>query len=257
MFHLKFPKFRGYYTWEELGCLARALGYPVDLFKKNVTGSEVVVEEHGLSLKEAYKMVDHRLLERALHRTCNLHSGDWNMNVVRKCLYYLSHSAITFEELYNIRVAYQAFEQFDMKGLLIDQDILLSSIKMCGRSIAPMKLMHRLKHMKVHFEDKTRIQLSEYLELILWCGSYKDYTPEDGTAPQGKENELYKLADFEQLLSTMMPVLPRNLTMNTSKRSGTLARRIWGVRRCSRTPQSSVRRRGWKWLESKGSYTNI
>lgn len=34
-----------------------------------------------------------------------------------------------FEELYNIRVAYQAFEQFDMKGLLIDQDILLSSIK--------------------------------------------------------------------------------------------------------------------------------
>lgn len=201
MFHLKFPKFRGYFTWEELGCLARALGYPVDLFKKNVTSSEVVVEEHGLSLKEAYKMVDHRLLERALHRTCNLHSGDWNMNVVRKCLYYLSHSAITFEELYNIRVAYQAFEQFDMKGLLIDQDILLSSIKMCGRSIAPMKLMHRLKHMKVHFEDKTRIQLAEYLELILWCGSYKDYTPQDGTAPQGMENELYKLADFEQLLS--------------------------------------------------------
>lgn len=25
--------------------------YPVDLFKKNVTGSEVVVEEHGLTLK--------------------------------------------------------------------------------------------------------------------------------------------------------------------------------------------------------------
>lgn len=40
--------------------------------------------------------MDHRLLERALHRTCNLHSGDWNMNVVRKCLYYLSHSAITW-----------------------------------------------------------------------------------------------------------------------------------------------------------------
>lgn len=44
---------------------------------------------------------------------------------------------------------------------------------MCGRSIAPMKLMHRLKHMKVHFEDKTRIQLSEYLELILWCVALK------------------------------------------------------------------------------------
>ncbi|XP_061166815.1 dynamin-binding protein-like [Saccostrea echinata] len=192
---------KGYVPSNYLQCLARALGYPVDLFKKNVNGAELVIEEHGLSLKEAYKMVDHRLLERALHRTCNLHSGDWNMNVVRKSLYFLSHSAITFEELYNIRVAYQAFEQFDMKGLLIDQEILLSSIKMCGRSIAPMKLMHRLKHMKVHFEDKTRIQLSEYLELILWCGTYKDYKPEDGTAPQGKDKDLYKLADFEQLLS--------------------------------------------------------
>lgn len=51
---------------------------------------------HLFHPQEAYKMVDHRLLERALHRTCNLHSGDWNMNVVRKCLYYLSHSAITW-----------------------------------------------------------------------------------------------------------------------------------------------------------------
>lgn len=51
---------------------------------------------HLIHPQEAYKMVDHRLLERALHRTCNLHSGDWNMNVVRKCLYYLSHSAITW-----------------------------------------------------------------------------------------------------------------------------------------------------------------
>ena len=45
---------------------------------------------------------------------------EWSSDVVLCC---------RFEELYNIRVAYQAFEQFDMKGLLIDQDILLSSIK--------------------------------------------------------------------------------------------------------------------------------
>lgn len=55
-----------------------------------------MIHIHLISSQEAYKMVDHRLLERALHRTCNLHSGDWNMNVVRKCLYYLSHSAITW-----------------------------------------------------------------------------------------------------------------------------------------------------------------
>ncbi|KAK3103167.1 hypothetical protein FSP39_016961 [Pinctada imbricata] len=174
--------------------------YPVDLFKSNIR-DEVVSEEHGMTLKEAYKMVDHRLLERALHRTCNLHSGDWNMNVVRKALYLVSYQALTFEEIYNTRLAYQAFEAFDMKGMLMDEHIILRSIKMCGRSIAPLKLMHRLKHMAVHFEDKTRIQLAEYLGLVLWCGEYKEYTPDDVTADNTRDKDLFKLVDFERLLS--------------------------------------------------------
>ena len=40
--------------------------------------------------------------------------------------------------------------------------------QMCGRSIAPLKLMHRIKHMKSEFEEKGRIQLYEFFNLIVW-----------------------------------------------------------------------------------------
>jgi len=39
---------------------------------------------------------------------------------------------------------------------------------MCRRSIAPMKLAHRIKHMKGEFEEGGRIQLYEFLDLVLW-----------------------------------------------------------------------------------------
>jgi hypothetical protein len=39
---------------------------------------------------------------------------------------------------------------------------------MCNRTIAPLKMMHRIKHMRENFDEPSRIQLYEYLDLILW-----------------------------------------------------------------------------------------
>jgi hypothetical protein len=41
-------------------------------------------------------------------------------------------------------------------------------LQMCGRSIAPLKMMHRIKHMAVDFEEPDRMQLFEFLDLVLW-----------------------------------------------------------------------------------------
>lgn len=49
-----------------------------------------------LVLQAAYKMLDNRLLERATHRTQNLHTAEWNMNTIRKSLSLLDHRAITY-----------------------------------------------------------------------------------------------------------------------------------------------------------------
>ena len=57
------------------------------------------------------------------------------------------------------------------------------------------------KNFKITFREKGKIpetgvyEVPECLEELpnFRCGSYKDYTPEDGTAPQGKEKELFKV----------------------------------------------------------------
>lgn len=34
-----------------------------------------------------------------------------------------------FQDVYNIRLAYQAYEAYDMKGMVLDQSILLRTLK--------------------------------------------------------------------------------------------------------------------------------
>ena len=40
--------------------------------------------------------------------------------------------------------------------------------QMCDRMISPLKMLQRVKHMKEDFEEEGRIQLHEFLDLILW-----------------------------------------------------------------------------------------
>lgn len=39
---------------------------------------------------------------------------------------------------------------------------------MCDRVISPLKLMHRVKHMRGGLEEAGRIQLYEFFDLVLW-----------------------------------------------------------------------------------------
>ncbi|XP_067655330.1 uncharacterized protein [Haliotis asinina] len=199
IFHIKYPRRRGFLKWDELGCLARTLGFQVDLFESNVT-DEITVEKDGILIKNVLLMLEYKLLYKALHQTVNMHSAEWNMAVMRKVMMLLDHKALSFEELHNVRVAYQLYEAGDMKGMLLDKHTLLRCLKMCGRMIAPMKLMHRIKHMKEHFEETGRIQLAEFFDLILWCDLHTGFSHADMEYTEGKENQLFKLVDFEKLL---------------------------------------------------------
>ncbi|KAL4225566.1 hypothetical protein ACF0H5_016254 [Mactra antiquata] len=199
MFHLKYPRFRGFFAWDELGCLSRALGFPIDIFKSNLS-DEILAEENGLPLQEAIKVLDHKLLYKHLHLTQNLHTADWNTCVFRKCLYFLDHRAITYGEIYNARVAYQTYETGDMKGMSIDQQLLMRTLRMCDKVISPLKLMHRIKHSQDSYEEPGRIQLYEFLDLLLWADGYKGYIRDETYGHFEMEGELFKLTDFDQLL---------------------------------------------------------
>ncbi|VDI13225.1 Hypothetical predicted protein [Mytilus galloprovincialis] len=200
MFHIDCPRFRGFMSWDELGCLARAVGFPTDLFKTNLT-KHVTAEDHGMNVEQVHKMLDLRLLQKSIHRTRNLHTGEWNTKVIRKALFLMDHHALTFEEIYNMRIAYKAFEGEDMRGMPLEERMMLGALKMCGRSIAPLKMMHRVKHMSVHFEEPDRMQLFEFLDLVLWADLYEEFTFDSMEKADGKEGDLFKLVDFERLLS--------------------------------------------------------
>ncbi|XP_045175240.2 uncharacterized protein LOC123536282 isoform X2 [Mercenaria mercenaria] len=200
MFHLKYPRFRGFFAWDELGCLSRALGFPVDIFKNNLT-EEVNAEENGLSLQETIKVLDYKLLYKALHLTQNLHTADWNCCVFRRCVGFLDFRALKYEDINNARVAYQAYEAGDMKGMLLSEHVLMRTLKMCNKTISPMKLMHRIKHSQNGYDEPGRIQLYEFLDLLLWADGYKAYIPDETYGHFEMEDELFKLTDFDKLLS--------------------------------------------------------
>ncbi|XP_060583678.1 uncharacterized protein LOC132739879 isoform X2 [Ruditapes philippinarum] len=200
MFHLQYPRFRGFFAWDELGCLSRALGFPVDLFKNNLT-DEINTEENGLSLQETIKVLDYKLLYKALHLTQNLHTADWNSCVFRRCVGFLDFKALKYEDINNARVAYQAYEAGDMKGMMLSEHVLLRTLKMCNKTISPMKLMHRIKHSQGSYDEPGRIQLYEFLDLLLWADGYKGYIPDETYGHFEMKNELFKLTDFDKLLT--------------------------------------------------------
>ncbi|XP_076450399.1 uncharacterized protein LOC143286647 [Babylonia areolata] len=201
MFHIKYPARRDFWTWIELGCMARALGFPADLFRHNVN-EEVETEEEGMYLQQLNRMIELKLLNQVLHRSFNMHTSDWNLCVIRKAVKFLALAAVSFEELHNIRVAYATYEASDMKGLALDQRNLLRTLKMCHRVISPKKLMHRVKHMKTRLEEANRIQLYEFLDLILWCDYMEHHRDAHHVGEaEGKNRDLYQLVDFESLLS--------------------------------------------------------
>ncbi|XP_052226375.1 uncharacterized protein LOC127841534 isoform X1 [Dreissena polymorpha] len=200
MFHLKYPQSRGFCTWNELGCLSRAVGFPVGLFREHVS-YEIHTDENGMSLQEVYKMLDYKLLYDALHFTQNMHTAEWNMCVIRRAATILDHHALTYTDLYNIRLGYEAYEAPDMKGMVIDQHKMMRALKMCNLMISPLKLMHRIKHSRDRFDEPGRVQLYEFIDLMLWAEVYQSYVPEKGYALFEMENELFKLVDFDKLLA--------------------------------------------------------
>lgn len=82
---------------------------------------------------------------------------------------------------------------------------------MCGRIIAPLKMHHRIKHMSLMFDEEGRIQLYEFLDLILWTELYEKHRPPEPVVTNTKRKgyDVYQvplglgLASFLVLKTTL------------------------------------------------------
>ncbi|KAK2565400.1 hypothetical protein P5673_010447 [Acropora cervicornis] len=95
--HLKYPRKRDFYTWEELRCLAKALGFRKDLFLKNLPHEFQKDKAHGLSFKELSVLFNNKCLHGDIHRTYNMHDALYNSKVIEKALEMLSNRYLRCE----------------------------------------------------------------------------------------------------------------------------------------------------------------
>ncbi|XP_019645774.1 PREDICTED: uncharacterized protein DDB_G0284459-like [Branchiostoma belcheri] len=200
--HLTFPKRKGYYTWEELRCLARALGYQVDVFERVIP--DFAEGEAGVSFRQVSRLMELNFFNEAFHLTYNLHTAHYNCQLIKKCLVLLDHRFLNFQEIHEIRVAYVAYEHHDMHGMIINEKALLRTLKMCGRTVAPLKLMHRVKHLKENYEAKGRIQIYEFMDLLILCKMWDDVNVKDTRVkgPDKNWRRLYQMDKVKEVFHT-------------------------------------------------------
>ncbi|EDO49257.1 predicted protein [Nematostella vectensis] len=215
--HIKYPKKKEFFSWEELGCLAKALGFQKTLFLKNTPPDMKKKKVGGLSMKDLKELLDIKALHGDIHRTYNMHDGMYNGRVIEKAAEMSSNRYLSFEELREVRVAFQLYEHEDMMGLVIDEQILFRTLKVCGRTVSPVKLMQHIKHMVRHVPD--RLMLYEFLDLMLLCE--RDVEVEVPPLPPVSgfdRSKLYKICDFRKVLT---PEEERKLNqLNTTYEQG-------------------------------------
>ncbi|XP_067833860.1 uncharacterized protein [Heptranchias perlo] len=201
---------RGVWTTTELRCLATALGYPRDLLVDCIPSD--VRKERGMNSEALRKILDLGHFTLALNLTWNMKSGHYNVAVIKKCIQLLDSGIVSFNEIRNVRIAFSTYEQLYQNGLTIDQHTLMRALKMCSRVVAPQKLMHRIKHWKSTYTVKERIQLYEFMDLLLLSEPVdKVFIKEKVRATEKAPRDLSKFEDIESLGQTHEERLARHL----------------------------------------------
>ncbi|XP_038642977.1 uncharacterized protein LOC119958485 isoform X2 [Scyliorhinus canicula] len=165
------------------------------------------------ALGELRRILDLGHFTVALNLTWNMKNADYNVAVIKKCIQLMDSGMISVNEICNARLAFFTYEQLYQKGMAIDKHTLMRALKMCSRVVAPEKLMHRIKHWKSTYTVKERIQLYEFMDLLLLSESVdhaiikEERVPATGKTPR----DLYKLEDTEYLRETHDERLARHL----------------------------------------------
>ncbi|XP_071955829.1 uncharacterized protein [Antedon mediterranea] len=203
MMHITYTNRQGFFLWNELCCLSRALGFQANTLN-NCIPEETQKSSNGIGYKEILKLIELKCFNEVVDRTFNMHTADYNVNVLKKSLKLLDHHLLSFSELNDVRIAFQVYEAADMRGMVLDQHTLMRTLKLCNRTVAPLKLMHRVKHLQESFDEPERIQFYEFLDLLILCDLIPDVNVghKDSSLEKTKQ-ELYELVDIKDVCTTL------------------------------------------------------
>nr|XP_026691616.1 uncharacterized protein LOC100183110 isoform X3 [Ciona intestinalis] len=187
------------FTTEEIRDLTAVLGFPRDTLSKAIFSD---YDATGISLKEFHKCCDLRYFHQSLNFTFNLKSGGYNTHVLKKSIQLIA-DGISLKQLQEVRLSFETHEEYDQRGMRIDEPTFIRTLKLCGLVISPQKLMNRVRHLKATYKHKDRIQLYEFLDLLRWCEllSKQQINYEQVKSTEQTERSVYLLDDFKQVIT--------------------------------------------------------
>ena len=173
-----------------------------------------------------------RELDKELHRTMNWRTGVANASVLATAARLVAARSLSFREIYEARLAFDLYDhEQDHEGIFLkDLHNISRALKLCKRALGPVQLRSELRRVTGSHTMPSRIQLHEFLQLLLSCAPLVTPTVHDVGSVEKDQRDLYRLADFRKML-----------TPEDQQRQQTLdAQRHWALARIKLNISSTI-----------------
>lgn len=207
--HPDFTSKKGWYTPQELGHLATALGFPRNLFTAAFKLEIEVLGETAIKEKTLLDLLNSKALDPKLERTYNRYDAKYNAKLISKSITLLRHRSLTFQELSDARVSFETYACDDGTGMPAELATMQQALKLINRVISPVKLNHEIQKYLDHSEAPYRFQMYEFLDVVPMCETF-DHAErrfhrifhETKGLSTSESNTDVNLPDFGRLLTT-------------------------------------------------------
>ena len=174
---------RGWFSKRELAKLASALGFPTDIFFKelskstdSVLRSEYTRLEAGKSIAERNirRMLESGALNYRLEEVFNKHDAQYNVKIILKTVSLLHHRQLSYREIAEGRLAFELYSVEDGSGLPAEAEPVAQALKLMERVMAPSRLEAEIQKQQHYCDLTSRIRLHEFYELVVKCSKSMD-----------------------------------------------------------------------------------
>lgn len=133
----------------------------------------------------------------------NWRSGIANAAVISTAARLLAERQLTFSSVYDARLAFDLYDhEQDHEGIFLkDLHNISRALKLCKRALGPVQLRSELRRITGSPVMPSRIQLHEFLHLLLSCAPLVTPTVHDAGSTDKDARDLYRLADFRKMLT--------------------------------------------------------
>ena len=211
---MDFPAVTGCFSKSELVSLAENLGYPGQMLVDGLKASRAKVQSalhtfdntnSSISTKYVVEILEEQHLNRNLEHLFNNHSAQYNQKVIKKAIYMLQHHKLSFSDLYKSRISFELYSEPVGGGMRTDAELVVSALKMAGRTIAPLELESLLKRHQNTCDIPPNIQLYEFMDFVASAVSSNEVKKEIKKLTTSVDPDVAKkvtLSNYERMLMT-------------------------------------------------------